>query len=172
MKKPIETIERFYAHAIALEREAAERYAEFAAYFRGRGDEVLAGLCENLARLEGEHLEGLLQASTQLQLPVIAAHEFEWLDDGAPESPAREFFYKVACPWQLLEVALHAEKCAFDFFTWAARTTTDAQVRVLAQEMADEEQQHIGWVRQALEYNGPAGAPGLDAHQRAPRSAP
>jgi rubrerythrin len=152
MKKPIDSIERFYAHAIAIEREAAERYTEFSTYYADRGDEVLAGLCRNLAQLEGEHLQHLLVASRHLQLPSIAAHEYQWLESGSPEAPAREFFYRVANARQLLEVALHAEMCAFDFFEWAARTTSDAQVRALAREMAGEERQHIGWVRHALEY--------------------
>jgi rubrerythrin len=154
MKNPIDSVERFYAHAIAIEREAAERYGEFATYYADRGEDVLAGLCRNLAQLEGEHLEQLLVASRHLQLPAIATHEFQWLESGSPEAPAREFFYRVASPRQLLEVALHAEMCALDFFEWAARTTKDPNVRLLAREMAGEEIEHVRWVRHALEYRG------------------
>ena len=152
MKRPIDSLERFYAHAIAIEREAAERYAEFSTYYADRGEEVLSGLCRNLAQLEREHLEQLLRASDHLQLPAIAGHEFQWLESGSPEAAAREFFYRVANPRQLLEVALHAEMCACDFFEWVARTTADPQVRTAANAMALEEGQHVRWVRHALEY--------------------
>ena len=54
MRKAIKGVEEFYAHAIAIEREAMERYAEFEAWFRDRGEEVLAGLCANLARMEAD----------------------------------------------------------------------------------------------------------------------
>ena len=54
--------------------------------------------------------------------------------------------------------------CAFDFFAWTVRTTSNPRVRALAREMADEEQQHVDWVRRALE--------GLDARQREPAGHP
>lgn len=164
MRKPIDSVERFYAHAIAIERQAAERYTEFISYFGDRGEDVLAGLCRNLAELEREHLGQLLRASAHLQLPAIASNEFQWLESGSPEAAAREFFYHVANPRQLLEVALHAEMCACDFFEWVARTTGDAQVRSLARVMASEESQHVQWVRRALEYRGAScGCEGGDA---------
>ncbi|HYC35597.1 MAG TPA: hypothetical protein VEC19_04190 [Usitatibacter sp.] len=55
MIEPIRTLEEFHAHAIAIEREAAERYDEFASYFRDKGEAVLSGLCANLARMESDH---------------------------------------------------------------------------------------------------------------------
>ena len=86
---PIDSIERFYAHAIALEREAAERYAEFATYFADRGEEVLAGLCCNLASMERDHLEALLRASRKLHLPIMDTRNYEWLDHEAPQGASR-----------------------------------------------------------------------------------
>src|SRR5688500_6708207 len=109
MTKPIETVEEFYAHAIAIEREAMERYAEFATYYADRGEDVLAGLCHNLAGLEREHLEQLLLACAHLQLPAISGADYQWLESGPPEAMAREFFYRVANPRQMLEVAIEAE---------------------------------------------------------------
>lgn len=146
-------MEEFYAHALAIEREAAERYGEFGDWFLQRGDEVLAGLCRNLAQMEQEHFMELVRASQHLQLPVIGASEYRWLGSSAPESPARELFHRVAEPRHLLEIALHAECNALAFFEWIARTTPDAPVRALARAMAAEEQQHVEWVQKALEYH-------------------
>jgi rubrerythrin len=152
VQKPIRSVEEFYAHALALEREAAERYSEFETWFFDRGEEVLAGLCRNLARMENEHFMELVRASRHLSLPSIDGAGYQWLESGSPEAAAREVFYRVAEPRHLLEIALHAECNALAFFEWVARSTPDASIRALAQGMAAEEQQHVEWVQKALEH--------------------
>ena len=152
MRCPIATIEEFYAHALAIEREAAERYTEFEAYFTDHGQDVLAGLCRNLATLELGHFNALQQACRGLVLPAIPADGYRWLEAGSPEAAAREFFYRVASERQLLEVALHAEQKAKRFFEWVADNAPSEPVRELAREMAREEDEHVRWVRDALEY--------------------
>lgn len=152
MLQAIRTVEEFLAHALAIEREAAERYREFEAYFRDHSQEILAGLCGNLAGLEEEHFALLVKESRGRKLPVIAADEYRWLESGAPEAAARELFYRIASERHLLEVALHAEREAQRFFEWVALGTPDKKVRELAREMADEEAQHVRWVEQAIEY--------------------
>ena len=152
MARLIHSVEDFYAHALAIEHEAAERYAEFETYFHDRGEEILAGLCRNLAEMENEHYLQLAAACRGLKLPALKEDEYQWLEGGSPEAGAREVFYRIAAPRQLLEVALHAECNALAFFEWIARTTRDDSVRALAREMAAEEMQHVRWVQQALEY--------------------
>ena len=151
-QEPIRSVPEFYSHALAIEHEAAERYAEFRDYFDDRGEAVLAGLCGNLSRLEAEHFRELAQASGGLELPPIPAGEFRWLEAGPPEAAAREVFYRIASPRQLLEVALQGEYAALAFFQWAERTSDDDAVRSLAHGLAEEERRHVGWVLQALEY--------------------
>ena len=153
MRKPIQTVEEFYAHALAIELEAAERYAEFESYFRDRGEVVLAGLCANIGRMEGEHFRELVAASRHLRLPTIDKGDYKWLEAGSPEAPAREFFYRVATPRHLLEVALQGEVNALAFFHNVALTSNSAEVCALARQMAEEEKQHVVWVRNALEYH-------------------
>jgi rubrerythrin len=155
MVRAIQGVEEFYAHALAIEREAAERYAEFETWFHDRGEEVLAGLCRTLAEMEGAHFLQLARACNGLKLPAIAADDYRWLEAGAPESVAREAFYRIATPRQLLEIALHAECNALAFFEWVVRSAGSEPVRALAREMAAEEMQHVRWVQQALEY-GPS----------------
>lgn len=152
MPRRIRTVEEFYAHALAIEHEAAERYAEFEAYYRGRGEEVLAGLCANIGRLEGEHFRELVAASRHLQLPAIDPGAYKWLEAISPEAPARELFYRVAGPAHLLEVALQGELNAFAFFQHVALTSDNPEVCTLARQMAEEEKEHVVWVRNALEY--------------------
>jgi len=154
MARPIRSVEEFYAHALAIEREAADRYAEFFTWFDERGEDALAGLCRSLARIEGEHYQELLESCSNLKLPAIDAADYCWLDGGSPEAPAREVVYRVAKPQHLLEVALKAECRARDYFISIVRTSPARPVRELAAVMAAEERQHVQWVREALEYYG------------------
>jgi rubrerythrin len=151
--RSLTTLEEFYAHALAIEREAAERYADFAAHFSDRGEETLAGLCNNLARLEREHLQELVRACAGLTLPPIAESQYRWLDCGSPEAPARELFYRIAQPCDLLEIALEGELRAREFFVTVVRTSRSHAVRELAAIMAAEESEHVRWVLQAIEYH-------------------
>ena len=155
---PVETIEEFYAHALAIEREAAERYGEFTAYFEDRGEDALAGLCGNLAAMEQAHFEELVTACGALTLPPIAEGRYRWMEGGSPEAPARAMLYRIAQPRHLLEIALAAEWRAREFFVGIARTSPSIAVRELASVMAAEETEHVKWVRQALEYHVTSGA--------------
>lgn len=150
--EPIATIEEFFAHAIAIEREAATRYREFQAHFADRGEDVIAGLCRNLAGFEEDHLQDLLARAKGLDLPALEPGRYRWLEAGSPEAAARELFYRVASERQLMEIALHAEQKAQRFFEWIAANAPTEKVRDLARGMAREEEEHVGWVRSAIEY--------------------
>ena len=153
MYPPIATIEEFYANALAIEREAAERYDEFTTYFEDHGEDALAGLCRNLAQMERKHYEELATSSISMALPPIPQGRYRWLEGDSPEAPAREFVYRVAQPRHLLEIALAAEWRAHEFFKGIARTSPSLTVRELASVMAAEETEHVKWVRRALEYH-------------------
>lgn len=153
MTRRIGSIEEFYAHALAIEHEAAERYREFRDWFRERDEDILADLCASIARMEAEHYQALLAGSRGLELPALEQGEHLWLEAGPPEAPARELFYRVAQPRHLLEIAFQGERNALAFFEWVERTTDDPQVRAAAREMAHEEELHVLWVGNVLEYH-------------------
>ena len=48
-----------YAHALAIEREGAARYGEFAARMADEGNEAVAQLFAELAGFEGKHASAL-----------------------------------------------------------------------------------------------------------------
>jgi len=150
MKRACPTPEEFYAHALAIEREAADRYAEFAEWFENRST-ALAALCRRLATLEREHFRDLAEACARLELPEIAAGDYRWLERDSPEVTPREAFQRITDARQLLEIALAAEQRAHAYFVWTARTAPDRAIRELAAVMAAEESEHIAWVREALE---------------------
>ena len=143
MPAPIKTVEEFYAHALAIEREAAQRYEEFTDYFERRGEDALAGLCRNLAHMERGHFEDLKAACMNLKLPAIAEGRSPWHEGDSPEAPAREMLYRIANPRNLLEIALAAEWRAREFFVGVARSSASLTVRELASVMAAEEAEHV-----------------------------
>jgi rubrerythrin len=83
----IRSAAELYAHAIAVEREAAERYAEFAQRMNDLGDEEVASVFARLAGLEVGHLAALERRTAGIALPRLETHEYRWLDAGA-EDPA------------------------------------------------------------------------------------
>lgn len=139
-----------YAHALAIEREAAARYGEFAARMGDEGNDAVARLFVRLAQFESEHAKALERECAGMELPSIAAEEFAWLDAGAPETAAHDLLFQLMTPHDVLEIALDAELRAQAFFERVLERTADPQLRELAVAMASEEQAHAAWVREAL----------------------
>jgi rubrerythrin len=147
---PIRSPAELYAHAIAIEREAAERYAELAEHMADLGNDDVAELFRRLAVFEAEHLDTLVGRTAGVAVPDIAASGYAWLDAGAPETVARELVFRLLTPRAALEIALAAERRAQQFFADVKVTADDPALRALAQEMALEEQGHIAMVEQAI----------------------
>jgi rubrerythrin len=147
----IATTAELYAHAIAIEREAAARYSEFAERMADLGNDAAAEVFGTLARLEAEHLDELAKRTADMPLPALAAHEYAWLDGGPPEAAARELVFRLMTPRHALEIALAGEKRAAAFFESVVMTAGDALLRVLATEMAADETDHIVMIEKLLE---------------------
>ena len=148
--KPIRSSEELFAHAIAIEREAAVRYSEFGERMRDLGNDVVAELFLRLARLEKKHEDELVRRASGLSLPQIAAGEYAWLDKGAPETAPHDLVLNLLTPHAALRIALDAEVRAAAFFESARRQASDPALAELAAEMAAEEGVHIAWVKSAI----------------------
>lgn len=132
-----------------MEREATERYAEFARHMADEGNDEVAELFSRLARLEGAHLEALQQRTRGVELPALEP-DYAWLDAGAPETLAHDLVFRLMTPHQALGIALQAERRACAFFEQARRAADDPALRSLAQEMAAEEGEHIAMLEALL----------------------
>jgi rubrerythrin len=147
----IACVAELYAHAIAIEREAAERYAELAKHMVDQGNDEVGMLFGWLAAVEGAHLDALLRRTDGVALPVLESHEYQWLEVGVPETAAREFVFRLMTPRNALVIALAAEVRALAFFQHVQGTAEDPGLRALAQEMTVEEAQHVAMVERLLE---------------------
>ncbi|HZQ73829.1 MAG TPA: ferritin family protein [Burkholderiales bacterium] len=149
--RAIQSAPELYAHAIAIEREAAARYAELARRMADQGSEAVADVFSALARMETEHLQALERRAAGIALPEIAATQYQWFDNGAPETAAHEWLFRLMSARQALAIALQAEKRAQAFFEGVMLTAPDAELRALAREMAREENEHIEMVLRLVE---------------------
>ena len=147
----IRSAAELYAHAIAIEREAAARYSELAQQMSDRGEDAVADVFSALARVETAHLDALERRAEGIALPPIAAGQYQWLDAEAPETAAHEWLFRLITPRQALGIALDAERRAEAFFESAVLAVDDPALRALACEMALEEGEHIRIVERLIE---------------------
>jgi len=147
---PIRESADLLAHAIAIEREAAARYAELGERMAEMGNDVVAQLFLRLARLEKEHEQELVRRAAGLTLPRIAPGEYAWIDKRAPETAAHDLVLNLLTPHAALKIALDAEVRAAAFFESARKQAKDPALADLAAEMAAEEGVHIAWVKSAI----------------------
>jgi len=143
-------VELFYAEAIAIERESAARYREFAHQMTGDGNAQTAELFLRLARFEAEHAERLLEQTAGMALPSVEGVRRDLVADGRSEVPTYEFVYRRVPPHHALLMALAGERRALAFFERVHKTTKDAEVKKLAAAFAREESEHIAWIEKAL----------------------
>ena len=148
--KPIDTMPALFAHAIAIEREATERYTEFAARMRDLGNDEVAAVFAQLARFERSHLEALMQRVRGMELPQIEASQHAWLDSGVPQTAARELVFRMMTPRDAIQMALNAERRANAFLVRLQRLVPTPELRELAQEMAAEESDHVALLERVL----------------------
>jgi rubrerythrin len=149
-KRNIRSVPELYAHALAIEREAAARYQEFAVRMADEGNDAAARLFRELAGFERQHAAQLERETRGMLLPSPAPGDYAWLDTGTPETAAHDLLFRLMTPSDALEIALAAELRAQKFFEHVLGEASDPRLRDIAGEMAQEEQVHAAWVREAL----------------------
>ena len=143
-------VEMFYAQAIAIEREAAARYREFAHQMAGYGNAATAELFTRLARYESEHAERLLEAADGMTLPSIERVRRDLAVNDRSEVATYEFLYRQVLPHHALLMALSSERRAKAYFEGITKSSKDPGIRKLARALAREEKEHIAWIEKAL----------------------
>ncbi len=151
MAAPIRNLEEFNAHALAIEREAAARYREFAARMADHDKDDLAALFAKLSRMEQEHAALFEQrvGGTAAELP---ADEYRWIDSGAPETAAHDWVFRLLTPYDALRIALAGEERARAFFEGVAAGASNPELRAFALDMAEEEREHAARLERALAH--------------------
>jgi rubrerythrin len=144
------TLEDFMKQALAMELEAAQRYAEFADAMEIHNNREVAEMFRKMAKIEGKHAEQIMAEMGWKQMPAMAAVAAWEGFEGPETTPADEIHYLMR-PWHVLQLALANEERAERFFARLARLATVPSVRKAALELQDEEREHVelilAWIK-------------------------
>ena len=139
------TLQELMAQACAFEREAVERYTEFADVLETHNNREAAALFRQLASQEARHAEELMRSMGWQQPPAPPQQEQQ-----APRGADLQQAHYLMQPWHALQVALEAEREAHDFFAALAGRSESEEVRRAALRLQAEEREHIalllGWL--------------------------
>ena len=147
----IATVAEFLAHALELEVESAERYRELAHAMEVHNNAEVAALFHRLSVESDAHLELVRQWGEGYELPKIAPWNFKWSSPEGPESVSMTDTHYQMNRIQALQLALHNEIRARDFYVQVAERASNADVKRRAEEMATEEDSHIGMLKEMLD---------------------
>lgn len=146
MNAPL-TIEDLMSQALAMEREAVARYQELADIMATHNNTEVAQLFREMAGYEQHHVDHILADMGWADDVIAPRNSTMWAMDDAPESVAFEEVHYLMHPWHALKLALAAEQRALAFFEQLARNATSDSIRRAAEEMRDEEAEHVALVQ-------------------------
>jgi rubrerythrin len=133
------------ARALVMEREAAQRYNEFADAMETHNNREVAQMFRTMAGYEAKHAQAIMAEMKWVEAPSVPTGA--WPSMEPPESvPADEVHYLMH-PWHALQLALAAEQRAQAFFGELARAATNDSVRRAALELQAEEAEHVALVQ-------------------------
>ncbi len=143
---PPATLDEFMAQALAMELDAAQRYAEFADAMEMHNNRDVGELFRKMAVIEGKHAAQIMAQMGWKTVPANArAPAWEGFDP-AETVPHESLHYRMQ-PWHALQLALAAEQRAEAFFAHLVDVVETDAVRAAARELLDEEREHVELIR-------------------------
>jgi rubrerythrin len=146
----ITTMEKAYAHALAIAQEATNRYYEFAEVLMEYSSEATARMFQQLAKMSAEYADTIASKAGQVTIPMLEAWKHSWIDAGPPEAVSRDIVYHMMTPYGALKIALSGEQRARAFFERLGEASTDPDVKRFAQEFVNHLDVRIHWIEEAL----------------------
>ena len=132
LDRPTARCEEFRLPALAFEREASDRYHDFAEWFAEHGLTGLGALCTRLRALHVEDGMRIAGAGGKLADGQVDALRQPWIREARGDGPEDELFYGLATARLLIQVALAEETLAARSFDAAAHALSDEGGRKLA----------------------------------------
>ena len=133
----------FLAHAVALEAEAAQSYAELADAMDVHNNPKVAELFRKLCHYSELHHADVKKRAEGIELPALKPWEYHWSESGSPEAAPAERTHYMMTPFHCLHLALANEKRGYNYYADIAHKSVDAEVKRLAAEFAAEEAEHV-----------------------------
>ena len=142
------TLPEFLAHAIALEKEAADRYLELADMMEAHRNDAVSRLFRDMVSFSTMHHDSIVQRAGAMQLPKLKSWEYRW--STPPEAGGEEAFDYMLDPYNALRYARDNEMRAMEYYSSVGLQTADPEVKRMAAEFAGEESEHVDALDQWL----------------------
>jgi rubrerythrin len=139
------TLIELMAQALAMEMEAAQRYADFADAMDVHNNREVAALFRKMADIERKHAAQIMAAMESKAPP--ASGKPSWDGFEAPETTPGDEVHYLMRPYHALQLALVNEQRAERFFARLVRAATVESVRKAARELQAEEREHVALVK-------------------------
>ena len=154
---PPATLEAFMVQALAMELEAAQRYAELADTMDVHNNREVTALFRKMSLIEGKHAVQIMdQMGWQARHAGSGAPN--WPGWEAPETVPVDGVHYLMTPWHALQLALAAEQRAEAFFGHLASVAEAEPVRQAALALQQEEREHVeliqAWLKKVAKPAG------------------
>jgi rubrerythrin len=145
------------AIAYQIEADAVERYELLATQMETHNNPELVAVFRDLARAESIHRDEIRALAGEVDVVGHARKVARRMKGESPEEVDIGQVHYMMTPWHALDLALAAEKRALAFFSSVAGTATDARIKQMAEEFAEEETGHVNLVYRLMQkYHLPA----------------
>lgn len=141
------TLTEFMAQALAMEREAAQRYSDLADAMEMHNNRETAALFRKMAGIERKHATRIMVEMGWKDMPALPSGTPSWEGFEAPETTPGDEVHYLMQPYHALQLALVNEQRAERFFAQLARAATVESVSAAARELQAEEREHVKLVR-------------------------
>lgn len=135
------TLPEFFAHAIALEQEAAERYLELADMMEAHRNDAVSKLFRDMVAFSRLHHDSIVARAGSVQLPKLKSWQYRWTSP--PEAGGEEAFDYLLDPYNALRYARENELRAMQYYSSVGVEASDPEIRRMAAEFASEESEHM-----------------------------
>ena len=135
------TLPEFLAHALALEKEAAERYLELADMMESYRNDAVSSVFRDMHRFSLLHHDEIQKRVGNIELPELRSWQYRWRTP--PETGGEEAFDRTIEPYHALRYARDNELRAMKYYQSVAAQAQDVELARLASAFADEETEHV-----------------------------
>ena len=139
------TLAELMALALAMETEAAQRYAEFADAMEMHNNVEVAQLFRRMAQIEAGHAQTIMTQMAWTEAPPHPGFGPDFFE--GPETPRPDDVHYLMQPYHALTIALACEERAEQFFARLVAVADVEAVRDAARAMQAEEREHVALIR-------------------------
>jgi rubrerythrin len=139
------------AVAYQIEADAVDRYDVLAAQMETHNNPELMAVFRDLARAEAIHRDEIRRLAGDIDVVSHARRMARWTRGESPEEVDLGAAHYLMTPRHALDLALAGEKRALAFFNSIVRTTTDPDIKKMAEEFAEEENEHVNLVYRLMQ---------------------